>query len=87
MVSKIVPGQNQKQTSSLEELRDTMTKLKLNLQKVKSGEYPRATMIVTQNLQLIDALCVRFGKETTIRELSDKLYDEAHDEHVHQSMH
>jgi len=86
MVSKIVPGQSRRQTS-IGELKETMVKLKLNLQKVTSGEYPRATIIVTQNLDLIGALCARFGKEITIKELADKLYDDANDEHVHQSMH
>ena len=68
--------------TSLGQMRDTLTKLKAGLGKVVNGTNSRSAVIVTQNLDIIDALCVRYGKTTTMRELADRLFDEAHDEYA-----
>jgi len=71
---------------SIGEMRDTLTRLQEGLEKIEGGAHPRAAVIITQNLKVIDALCVRYGRYTTMRELIDRFHDEAHDEFVKESM-
>ena len=71
---------------SIEEMRAAVTAWRKSLLKITNGERSRITILATKNLDLVDALCIRFGKNTKIVDITDELLDEAYDEFVKESM-
>ena len=71
---------------SIEEMRAAVTAWRKSLLEITNGERSRITILATKNLDLVDALCIRFGKNTKIVDITDELLDEAYDEFVKESM-
>tara|TARA_R100000656_G_scaffold78607_1_gene57797 strand:- start:278 stop:544 length:267 start_codon:yes stop_codon:yes gene_type:complete len=87
MVKTLATEDRQDRTPmSIEEMRAAVTAWRKSLLEITNGERSRITVFAAKNLDLVDALCIRFGKNTKIVDITDELLDEAYAEFAKESM-